>query len=517
MELDRRDDVTEPGAMNAAAESYRLELRHVSKSFGATRALRGVSLGFRAGEVHVIAGGNGAGKSTLIKIVSGAYSDYAGELLLDGEVVRFADPTAARRAGIATIYQELSLVPSLSIADNLALSRAGAAFAMVSPADERQHALDVLRRVGLELDPNTKVERLSLSERQLIEIGRAVAENARVLVMDEPTSALSQPEVERLFDTVRELLVAQVSIIYISHRRDEVRRLAQHVSVLRDGELVLSSAAHALSEEQLVHAMLGESVTAASRAASLPPRSERSAAVRLRGISARGAGKLRDVTLEAARGEILGLAGLNGSGASLVLSVLAADTRVLGGEMELLSARYQPKDSRGALKAGVAFLPADRGLSVFSQLSVVWNSTLSGLSRFTRWGWVERRSERTAFEAQASRTRLKSPGLVAPAAALSGGNQQKLALMRCLLAEPRVLLLDDPTRGVDARAKADIAQILRDLASQGLCVMLLSSELEELVAVCDRVLVFFDGCISSELTGDKLRRDNVLSAMMGTA
>jgi len=466
--------------------------------------------------VHAIAGGNGAGKSTLIKIVSGAYSDYEGELVLDGSAVRFSSPAAARRAGIATIYQELSLCPNLSLADNLELSRGGSAFARIAHERVRARAFEVLARVGLTWDPDTLVEELSLSERQLLEIGRAVSEGARVLVMDEPTSALSEPEVERLFAVMRELLRDGVSILYISHRHDEIERMAQHISVLRDGRLVLSAPAREVSRDELVRAMLGDAVEAAS-APSVGESSRVATAIRVRGLTTRGPGGLRCVGFEARVGEVLGFAGLGGSGAALTLSILVGEALLQGGDLELFGQAYRPESPGAALGAGVAFLPSDRARSVFYDLSVTWNATLSSLPRYTKAGFVSRRRELadTLREGRAARLKASSPSL--EAAALSGGNQQKLALMRCLLAEPRLLLLDDPTRGVDAAAKSDIARLLRQRAEGGLCVLVFSSELEELIRLCDRVLVFFGGRVVSELSSPELDREHILKSMMGSA
>ncbi|MGC4086936.1 MAG: ATP-binding cassette domain-containing protein [Polyangiaceae bacterium] len=335
-----------------------LELVGVSMSFGSTRALRDVSLGFRAGEVHAIVGGNGAGKSTLIKIVCGAHDEYEGELRLDGRRVRFDGPSAARRAGIAVIHQELSLLPNLSIADNLALSEVGSAFAWRSRTRARDRALGVLAKLGLEHDPDTAVERLSLSERQLLEIGRAAAENARLLVMDEPTSALSEPEAERLFEIVRELAQAGTGVIYISHRRDEIERLAQHVSVLRDGALVLSAPSAQVSPEALLRALVGRAASPGQQ--SLPGASVgRSVALRARDLVARGRESLLGVSFEARAGEVIGLVGLEGSGATAVLASLVGEASLASGSFELFGSAYAPSAALDAWQHRIAYLPAD--------------------------------------------------------------------------------------------------------------------------------------------------------------
>jgi ribose transport system ATP-binding protein len=483
-------------------------------SFGATCALSDVSLRFEAGEVHVIAGANGAGKSTLIKIISGVHADYTGEVLLGGQPVRFKQPLAARRGGIATIHQELSLVPSLSIADNLLLSSPGAAWGFVSKASALARARGVLRQVGLELDPRLLVEELSLGERQLVEIARALAEEARVLLMDEPTSALSAPEVERLFSLVQELIKQNRSVIFISHRRDEVARIGQHMTVLRDGRVVLSAPSAEVSDDQVVRAMLGEAIDLPAKK-SVALRGERAVALSARGLTASGVESLRDVDFTLHTHEILGVAGLVGSGAALLLSLLGGTARASSGTIELFGKPYRASDPRAALRAGVVQLPSERRHSVFPELSVTWNATLSGLAGLTRYGWVQREQELNAVRKYSQATHLKAHGAGALAGTLSGGNQQKVALMRCLVAAPRLLLLDDPTRGVDAKAKAEIGALLRELASEGVAVLLLSSELDELVTLCDRVLVFLGGRIEAQLAGAELHRERVLRAMLG--
>jgi ribose transport system ATP-binding protein len=314
---------------------------------------------------------------------------------------------------------------------------------------------------------------------------------------------------------MRELLRDGVSILFISHRRDEIERMAGHISVLRDGRLVLSAPARDVSQDELVRAMLGDATEASAKVTRSEP-SRSATAIRVRGLTTRGRGALEDVSFEAREGEVLGFAGLGGSGAALTLAALVGEAGLLRGECELFGKAYRPESPAASLRDGVAFLPADRARSVFPELSVVWNATLSSLARYTTAGWVSKRRElRDALE-QARASRLKASAVALAAAELSGGNQQKLALMRCLLAGPRLLLLDDPTRGVDAAAKSEIAGLLRERAARGLCVLVFSSELEELTELCDRVLVFFAGRVVSELVAPSLDRERMLEAMMGS-
>jgi ABC-type sugar transport system ATPase subunit len=498
----------------AAAAGTRFELRGVSKVFGVTRALSGVTLALAPGEVHVLAGENGAGKSTLIRVISGVYQDFSGELYLDGEPVRFTSPAAARRAGISTIHQELSLVPSLSATDNFLLSHAESAFRPVARGPARARALAALTRLGLDVDPDVPVEQLSLAERQLVEIARAVEGEARVLVMDEPTSALSEPEAARLFEVVRRLRDGGTSVLYISHRMDEIYALGERITVLRDGQTVLTARLAELAREALVAAMLGRRP---------PPPAGLSASrvgarrLRVRGLTTTAKPALGGLDFELARGEILGVAGLRGSGASALLHALFGNVPGAGGNVELDGAPLPLTSPARALERGVALVASDRAQSVLANLRVFENATLSSLAERTRGPFLAEDAERAAVAPELARLRLKAPSLDAPAAALSGGNQQKLALARCLLTSPRVLLLDDPTRGIDLGAKADVYELLRSLAASGTSIILQSSELDELSALADRVLVLVQGRLVATLVRPELDSARLLALVMGAA
>lgn len=492
-----------------------LELRAVDKSFGSTRALSGVSFEVRAGEIHVLAGGNGAGKSTLIKILSGALSDHTGELRVAGRSVRFREPQAAARAGVATIHQELSLVPSLSVLDNLFLGERRPLLSPWAPTRRLSEARAALRRVGLDLDPRRRVEELGLAERQLVEIARALGHAARVLILDEPTSALAEPEAERLFERIAELSAAGKGIVFISHRLDEIFRLAHRITVLRDGRVVHTGPASELDERSLVQKMVGATIDLEGARERTPEERVVLSASRLSVRARRGARPvLDDVALEVHEGEILGVAGLWDSGASELLQALfGALPAEAGAELTLGGTSYRPRSPAMAVKRGVTLLPRARGDSVFPARSIADNATLSSLSTF----FVSPRAAADRAKPVTERLRLVAPSLDAPAGALSGGNQQKVALARCLMTEPRLLLLDDPTRGIDVAAKADVHRLVREVAEAGTAVVLVSSELDELAQLSDRILVLFRGRTQGCLPRAELDRGRLLALTMGSS
>ncbi len=498
--------------MTATGDAPRLALVDVSKAFGSTRALDGVSLDVHAGEVHVVAGENGAGKSTLIRVIAGALGDFSGELRLDGRAVRFASPAAAVAQGIATIHQELSLVPALSIADNFALAEPGHPFSLRARRASRERAARALHRLALALEPDVVVERLSVAERQLVEIARALAAPVRVLVMDEPTSALAEPDSVRLMTLVERLKQDGIGIVYISHRLDEIFRLADRVSVLRDGRRVFTRAARELTRDELVSAMVGRAASSAKVAQKAPFGAVR---LRARSLTAAPPQALGPLAFELRAGETLGVAGVEGSGASTLLHALFGDARGVHAELELDGAAYAPDGARTAFARGVALLASDRRDSVLSALSVLHNATLSSLRAWSPAGLLRDGDERRAVAPESTRIKLKSPSLDAPAGALSGGNQQKTALLRCLLARPRLLLLDDPTRGIDVAARADVHDLLREVARGGTSILFRSTDLGELMALSDRVLVLARGRYVATIAPSELDEARLLSLMMG--
>jgi ribose transport system ATP-binding protein len=496
----------------------RFSLRRINKTIGSHRILRDVSLDLQAGEIHVIVGENGAGKSTLIRILSGADADFEGELWRDGKRLILRGPREGQRAGIHVIYQELSLVDCLSAVDNWVLAEERGALGWLSRVTARKSALEHCQRFGLEIDVDVPIECLSLSERQLIEIARALSKRAHLLVLDEPTSALSETEAVRLLTQLERLRQTGTAILYVSHRMEEIYQIADRITVLRDGVLVVTCQASDLARSELIRAMVGEAAAppdrAAGQGATLPTVAGTSR-LTVRNLCAQGSPRLHDISFEARPGEIFGVCGLGGSGAGELLQVLGGARARSSGLVEWGGVARSFATSEQAFTAGFAFLPADRKLSVFPALSLLWNASLSALGRYCRLGVIERGRCRRDVTRMAETMALAQHCLDDEAGSLSGGNQQKLALLRCLLAKPNLLLLAEPTRGVDVTAKDALHRLIREIAGQGLTVVLQSSELDELIAMCGRVLVLHQGRSVVTLERAELSRARLLAAMMG--
>jgi len=495
-------------------------MRGVRKSFGAAEVLHGVDLDVRPSEVHVLAGENGAGKSTLIKILAGVYGDFVGELIVGGRARRFARPHDAVRAGIATIHQELALVPSMSVADNLFMGRElTRRWGWLRVAEQEAAAQRILGAMALDVSPRDLVASLPLSTRQLLEIARALARDARVFVFDEPTSALQEHEVESLFARIADLRRRGCGIVYITHRMEEIYRLADRITVLRDGRVVGAALPADLPANRLVQWMVGREP--GERPVRTRGRSPR-AALEVENLVVSEPGSRRrhvvdGVSFTVRQGEIVGLAGLRGSGTSDVLHALfgALGSRA-SGQVRLCGDSLPMRNPRAAITRGIMLLTSDRkGTGLAQDLSVTENVSLASLARYsTAVGWVRRREERAAVARMTSGFRLGASGST-PVRTLSGGSQQKVYLARCLLAEPRVLLLDEPTRGIDVGAKADIYALMRQWVEPGIAIVLITSELEELLTLSDRILVMHRGRVAAELEGSKATKERVLAAAMG--
>ncbi|OYN98747.1 hypothetical protein CGZ95_11735 [Enemella evansiae] len=499
-----------------------LELRDIRKSFAGVQALDGVSLTVRGGRVLALLGENGAGKSTLINVMSGVFTDYQGSVHIDGAPVALTSPTVAQQHGIATIHQELNLVPDLSIADNIWLGREPATLGWVRRRDAQQAAGELLARVGLQLNPRRLIRQCRLAEQQLVEVAKAISLDARVVIMDEPTSALAEAEVERLFGVVRSLTAAGVGIVYVSHRLAELEEIADEVTVLRDGAWVGHRRMADTSRPELIKMMVGRSVRAVERRDTMVTNTETHPRLVVEKLSLRGnlresRAALHEISLTVRPGEIVGLAGLMGAGRTEILESIfglfpAAD---VSGEVYIDGTPLRRRTPRHAIRHGVALVAEDRkAQSLVLGGSVRFNASLAALRRFSTFGWINRRVERTEVAAQLGRLRTKSHDLTTPVRTLSGGNQQKVVLGKWLLTSPKVILLDEPTRGIDVGAKAEIYEIVQDLAGQGVAVLVVSSELPELLGICDRILVIREGGLSAEFTGPEATQESLLSAAM---
>ena len=492
-----------------------LEARSITKSFAGARALRAVSFDLQPGEVHAIVGENGAGKSTLIKILSGAEWPDSGSLALRGRTIPALTPPLAHALGIATIYQQPSLFPHLSVAENIAIARErGGLWRRVQWRGWRGAARDVLARLGVAIDPDRDVGTLTMPEQQIVEIAKALATDARIVIMDEPTSSLSGREVERLLAIVTRLRAEGAGIVYISHRLDEVFSVADRVTVLRDGEVVATRAAASLDRAELIRLMVGRDL-----AAVFPQRSGTAGAIALevRRLSSRASG-LRDISFAVRRGEIVGLAGLVGSGRTELAETLFGLRTAEAGEVLIDGVEVRIRRPDEAMAHGIAYVPEDRRQhGVVLPMAVAANATLASLERVAPRGLIDAAAERRAGEGAVRELGIRTPSVDAPVESLSGGNQQKVALARWLAIEPSILLLDEPTQGVDVGAKGEIHSIINRLADRGTAVVLISSELPEVLAISDRVAVMREGTIAGVLAREDATADRVMELALPDA
>jgi ribose transport system ATP-binding protein len=475
-------------------ESYLLEMQDVVKSFGVSRALDGVSLSVRAGEVHALIGENGAGKSTLMKVLSGALQPDSGTMRLEGQPYAPRSPREAIRQGVAMIYQELNLAPHLSVEANVMLGQEKTRSGLIRGREHRRivsEALELLEHPDIR--PETPVGQLSIGAQQLVEVARALVSRARVLVFDEPTSSLTDHDSQRLFALIERLRSKGLAIIYISHFLEEVQRVSQRFTVLRDGRRITSGEIASASIEEILAHMVGRSLEelfpAVAHEAGEP-------ILELKGVRGRDRGEPADLVLR--RGEILGIAGLIGAGRTELLRALFGLDPVVSGRVRIgvIEGGYSPPQRR--IQQGLGFLSEDRkaeGLALGR--SIEDNLTYSALARHARWGWISRRSRRSAVRHWMERLRIKAMGPGQPVGVLSGGNQQKVAIARLLHQQADVLLLDEPTRGIDVGSKSEIYRLIGELAAEGKAILVVSSYLPELFGICDRICVMSRGRLSA--------------------
>jgi rhamnose transport system ATP-binding protein len=495
-----------------AARTPVVSLRAVGKSFGAVQALRDVHLDLIAGEAHALVGENGAGKSTLAKILAGVHAPDTGTMSIDGVPVTFAGPAAARAAGIAVIYQEPTLFPDLSVAENIFMGRQPLrSLRRVDRAAMRRLAANLFARLGVRLDPDRPARGLSIADQQLVEIAKALSLEARVLVMDEPTAALSGVEVDRLFNVTQSLRQAGAAVLFISHRFDEVFALCQRITVMRDGAWVSTDPIDNVTVDQVVRRMVGREVS------SLYPKLETDPGevlLDVRGLSRHGV--FSEVTFQVRSGEIVALAGLVGAGRSEVVRAVFGIDEYDEGEVRVAGRRLKPASPAVAIAAGLALVPEDRRQQgLVMDLSVERNATLARRWPLSRFGLLRRAAERAEADTWTRRLYVKSAGLANPVSTLSGGNQQKVVLAKWLATAPRVLLVDEPTRGIDVGTKAEVHHLLSQLAADGVAILMVSSELPEVLGMADRVLVMHEGRLVADLPGDRATEETVMFAATG--
>src|SRR3954467_7863302 len=488
-----------------------LAMEHVSKQFGATLALDDVSLELRRGEIHALLGENGAGKSTLIKIMTGVQQLDSGEIRIDGEPVRVASSQDAQRLGVAAMYQEPMIFPDLSVAENIFIGHHNRGRLVDRRRMERE-AREVLARLDVRLDVGEPARGLTLAEQQTVEIAKAISLDVRVLIMDEPTASLSAHEVQRLFRIVHTLRQQGVAILFISHRLEEVFEIAGRVTILRDGRWISTTPRAELTPATAISRMVGREVKELFRRERREP-----GAVRLSVRSLRREGAFHDVSFDLRAGEVLGFAGLVGARRTDIGLALFGIAPADGGEIVLDGTPVTVLNPHDALRLGIAYSTEDRRqLGLIMPLSIAANISLPSLPRFlSPGGLVRRRQERAVAEQFRQRLSIRAPSIETPAASLSGGNQQKVVISKWLETTPKVLILDEPTRGIDVGAKVEVHQLVDNLAAQGMAIILISSDLPEVLAMSDRILVMREGRQMAIFDRREATQERVLSAAMG--
>ncbi|MBT2597083.1 sugar ABC transporter ATP-binding protein [Arthrobacter sp. ISL-72] len=489
-----------------------LELRDIHKSFGAVKALQGANLSLHKGQVTALVGENGAGKSTMVKTLAGLHQQDRGQVFLDGEEVSFRDPLHSREAGIAVIYQEPTMFPDLTVAENIFMGRQPVrSLRRIDRKAMHQQALELFRQLGVKIDPDRAAQGLSIADQQVVEIAKAISLNARVLIMDEPTAALSGVEVDRLFAVTRTLQERGAAVLFISHRFEEVFALADWITVMRDGAHVATSPAAELAVDEVIRQMVGRDV------ASLFPKQETvigDVALEVRGLSRKGV--FSDISFNVKAGEIVGLSGLVGAGRSEVARAIFGIDKYDSGEILVRNQNLKPLSPRDSMAAGLGFVPEDRRKQgLVMELNVSRNLTLTLRKKLSRFGLLTNQAEAQSTKEWARKLQIKAGAPTSPISTLSGGNQQKVVLGKWLATGPRILIIDEPTRGIDVGTKSEVHRLISELAGTGLAVLMISSELPEILGMSDRVLVMHEGMITAELSRSEATEETVMTAATG--
>ena len=486
-----------------------LTLKHITKTYPGVVALNDVSMSFEQGEVHAVMGENGAGKSTLIKIISGAISpDPGGEILFDDRSYSQMTPALSAENGVAVIYQDINLVTPMTVAENIFMGRKmGRGY-----SKRRLNALaqEIFNEYGFHLDPAMRVERLSPANQQMVEIARAISNNAKIMIMDEPTAPLAAAEVDLLFSIIGKLKAKGVTVIYISHRMDEVFQITQRVTVLRDGQYVTTRNTADLDRQQLVNLMVGRELKE-----NFPTRKTPMGEVVLEAKNLTG-NSVEKISFQLHRGEILGFAGLVGSGRSETMELVCGSKKMESGEIWLNGKKVHIGSPADAIDHGIGLIPEDRkeqGCILFN--TVKFNTSLSAMKRITRFGFINGKKNKELAEQYRQELRIKVPGIDQMVVNLSGGNQQKVVLAKTLAADPDVIIFDEPTKGIDVGAKQEIYNLMNELVAQGKAIIMVSSDMEEILGMSDRILVLYEGLVSGELKREQFSQERVLHLASG--
>ncbi len=495
------------------SDSVLLRATDITKSYAGVQALKRASFELRAGEVHALIGENGAGKSTLIKIITGAVTPDSGEIELQGQPLAHNSPRISKSLGIAAIYQQPALFPELTVAENIALGiEQSGALGRVDWRARRRRAVELLAQVGAKIEPDADAGDLTMPQQQLVEIARALGAEAKVLILDEPTASLSEEDTQNLFNVIRRLRERGVGMIYISHRLEELPLIADRVTVLRDGQTIDTRIMSEVNRQELIQLMVGRELSA------IFPKREVAlgdVVLELRGLGC-AASNINDVNLRVRAGEIVGLAGLVGAGRTELARIIFGLTPADEGELRLRGEPVKFNSPAEAIKRGIAYLPEDRRRhGVILEMQIGNNITLASLDRISRFGVMDFTREQEIAADYTRRLGVKTPAIYVPVATLSGGNQQKVALSRWLMTRPSVLILDEPTQGIDVGAKSEIHALMTDLAAEGVAILMISSELPEILGMSDRIAVMYGGTIVSILDRAEATQSKILALALG--
>jgi len=489
-----------------------LSMENMSKSFGGNRALKNVSFSCEKGTVHVVAGENGAGKSTILKILAGVYPADGGEIYLNGEKVKITNPAEAQKQGIAMVFQELTLIGDLTVEENLFLNMEPVKGLLLDKKEITRRCKELMDEYDIKLNPKSIAGRLSVAEQQMAEILKILLREPEIIILDEPTSSLAKKEVEKLFAIVKNLIKNGKTIIFISHRLDEVFELGDDVTVLKDGELIGTEKLADIDRDHLIRMMVGRPLEDL-----FPPKAETiSDEVIFEAKNLVAPGVLEDISFQLRKGEIIGVAGLQGHGQVELLNALSGLHPLKSGTFSLFGKQIKIPNAKRAIKNGIALVPSDRKLEGLALvLPILQNLALCSLNKRSRFGFLNLKKEKEFAERSKGELSIKAYKLSNPAWSLSGGNQQKVVLGKELGIEPRLMLFSDPTRGIDIESKGDFYRIMRRLANEGVGVIVCSSEMMEAIGMCDRVLVMYEGAITAVLEGDMINEEKIMRCAMG--